>query len=318
MSTISNRSILIVHGRDFKPAEDALMEISTAALRAGVERDYPESVDAFDSISKDIAYFGDLTNGYLESLGKHYDATLDLGDRNNALANLKAILVRKRFGIRQYDLLPGKSALREFAADILAPLLGLIGFTMPLLRYVSKDCAEYLAGKSDYADKVRARVREKLCEKMQRGDKILLITHGAGAAIAYDVLWELSHDEELNERCGGSKVDLWLTMGAPLGDHNIRKRLRGAKEKHAAKFPTNVISWHNVSAEDDYTCHDNTLADDFKKMMDQRLVSAVHDYRVYNMAVRYGRSNPHSSVGYYIHTRVTKIVVDWILSDTIE
>jgi hypothetical protein len=318
MTTISNRSILIVHGRDFKPAEDALMEISMAALRAGVERDYPESVDALDSVSKDIAYFGDLTNDYLESLGKHYDATLDLGDRNNALTGLKAVQLRKRFGIRQYDCLPGKSALREFAADILAPLLGAISLTMPLLRCVSRDCAEYLAGKSDYAEKVRERVRNKLCEKMQRGDKILLMTHGVGVAIAYDVLWELSHEVGLKERYEKSKVDLWLTLGAPLGDHNIRKRLRGAKEKNAAKFPTNVISWHNVSAEDDYTCHDNTLADDFKKMMDHRLVSTVHDYHVYNLAVRYGRSNPHSSVGYYIHPRVSKIVIDWIKSDTIE
>jgi hypothetical protein len=53
-------------------------------------------------------------------------------------------------------------------------------------------------------------------------------------------------------------------------------------------------------------------------MMDQRLVSTVHDYRIYNLAVRYGKSNPHSSVGYYIHPRVTKIVVDWLQSDLIQ
>jgi len=46
--------------------------------------------------------------------------------------------------------------------------------------------------------------------------------------------------------------------------------------------------------------------------LDQRLVSAVNDYRIYNLAVRYGRSNPHSSVGYYIHPRVAKIIVDWM------
>jgi hypothetical protein len=318
MNTISNRSILIVHGRDFKPAEDALMEISVAALRAGVERDYPESVDALDSVSKDIAYYGDITNDFLESIGKRYDAALDLGDRNNALAKLKTVQARKRFGIRQYDCLPGKSALREFCADIAAPVLGAIGLTMPLIGCVSKDCAEYLRGTSDFADNVRERVRSKLCEKMRRGDKILLLTHGVGCAIAYDVLWELSHEPALQAEFGECKVDTWVTMGAPLGDHNIRKRLKGAKEKDAARFPTNVISWHNVSAEDDYTCHDNTLADDFKKMMDQRLVSAVNDYHMYNLAVRYGKSNPHSSVGYYIHPRISKIVVDWISSDTIE
>jgi hypothetical protein len=317
-TTISNRSILIVHGRDFKPAEDALMDITVAAIRAGVERDYPDSADAFDSVFKDLAYFGDLTNELLESHGKRYDVSLDLGDRANALSGLRTITARKRFGIRQYDRLPGKSALREFAADIAAPMLGAIGLTMPLVSLVSKDCAEYLRGKSDYADKVRERIRDKLCEMFDRGDKVLLMAHGMGCAVAYDVLWEFSHEPGLKKRYSQSKIDTLLTLGAPLGDHNIRKRLRGAKEKITTRFPTNVISWHNVSAEDDYSCHDNTLADDFKKMMDQRLVSAVHDYHVYNLAVRYGRSNPHSSVGYYIHPRVTKIVVDWILSDNIQ
>lgn len=317
MTTISNRSILMVHGRDFKPAEDALRDISMAALRAGVERDYPDHVDALDSIFKDIAYYGDLTNELLEAHGKRYDESLDLGDRSNAFNTLRTITARKRFGIRQYDCLPGKSALREFVADVAAPTLGAIGLTVPLISSVAKDCAEYLKGKSDYADKVRERVRVKLCETFDRGDQVLLIAHGMGCIVSYDVLWELSHDPKYKERYENSKVDTWLTMGAPLGDNNIRKRLRGAKEKQVARFPTNVISWYNVAAEDDYMCHDNTLADDFKKMMDQRLVSAVHDYRIYNLAVRYGKSNPHSSVGYYIHPRVTKIFVDWVQADRI-
>ncbi|MCH8136156.1 MAG: hypothetical protein IIB77_09295 [Proteobacteria bacterium] len=46
--------------------------------------------------------------------------------------------------------------------------------------------------------------------------------------------------------------------------------------------------------------------------MIQRLVSAITDYRVFNLALRYGRSNPHSSIGYYIHPRVSKIIADWM------
>jgi hypothetical protein len=317
-TTISKQSILIVHGRDFKPAPDPLMDLSVAALRAGIVRDYPEQIDSLDRITKVLAYYGDLTNALLESHGKRYDESLDLGDRKNALNSLCAIPVRKRFGIRQYDCLPGKSALREFVADVAAPFLGAIGLTMPLISSVSKDCAEYLRGESDYAHKVRERVRVKLCELIDNGDKILLMTHGMGCIVAYDVLWSLSHEPQFSERYAQGKVDAWLTLGAPLGDNNIRKRLMGAKEKPPACFPTNVISWHNVSAEDDYCCHDNTLADDFKKMMDQRLVSAVNDHHIYNLAVRYGRSNPHSSVGYYIHPRVAKIVVDWFRSNRIE
>jgi hypothetical protein len=183
---------------------------------------------------------------------------------------------------------------------------------------VSKDFAEYLAGKTDYAKNVRERVRSKLCEMLDRGDQILLMTHGMGCVAAYEVLLQLSHDEAYKEEYHHAKVDTWLTLGAPLGDNHVRKRLLGAKQESPQRFPTNVITWHNVAAEDDYACHDNTLADDFKKMMDDRLVSAVHDYRIYNLAVRYGKSNPHSSVGYYIHPRVTKIVVDWIQSETIQ
>jgi hypothetical protein len=44
----------------------------------------------------------------------------------------------------------------------------------------------------------------------------------------------------------------------------------------------------------------------------QKQISAVHDYRVFNLAVRYGKSNPHSSIGYYIHPRLAKIIADWL------
>jgi hypothetical protein len=308
------RSILLVHGRDFKPSEQSLSDISLAALRYGIQRDFEDNVDAYDMVAKELAYYGDLTNALLESRGKHYDEKLDLGDRNSALSDLKAIPARKRFGIRQYDRLPGKSALREFAADIAAPVLGTFGLTMPLVRCVSKDCADYLSGKTDFAQRVRERVRTKLCKMLDRGDQILLMTHGLGCIVAYEVLWQLSHEAEFKDQYGGAKIDTWLTLGAPLGDTHIRKRLLGAKHDVGQRFPTNVITWHNVAAEDDYLCHDNTLADDFKKMMHQRVCSAVHDHHVYNLAVRYGKSNPHSSVGYYIHPRTAKIIVDWMLA----
>ena len=311
-STIKKRCILLVHGRDFKPAAEALLDLSGAALRAGVERDYPDALATLDEVQKDLAYFGDLSNAVLESHGKTYDESLDIGDRHNALQALRAIPARKRFGIRQYDNLPGKSAVREFVADLAAPLFNTMGLSLPLISCISKDCAEYLQGKTPYAAQVRERVRDRLCAALDRDDHIMLMSHGLGCVAAYDVLWELSHEPQYQDKYGSAKIDTWVTLGAPLGDNGLRKRLLGAKEKPQSRYPTNVISWHNVAAEDDYTCHDNTLADDFKQMLGKRLVSAVKDYRIYNLAVRYGKSNPHSSIGYYIHPRVAKIVVDWL------
>ena len=318
LSGSSDRSLLLVHGRDFKPAEEAYMDLSLAAIRAGIERDSPEQLDAFDAMQKSVAWYGDLTAEILHARGISYDESLDIGDRRIALAALREIPVRKKFGIRNYDQLPGKSAVPEAIVGIVAPMLGAMGMCVPLIRCVSKDFARYFDKKADYAMRVRERLRSRLCELLDRGDRVVLMSHGSGCVVAYDVLWQLSHDPDYKERYADKKIELWVTLGAPLGDAHIQKRLLGAKAKSVARFPLNVIAWHNVAAEDDYTCHDNTLADDFKKMMQERVVSAVHDYRIFNLAVRYGRSNPHSSVGYFIHPRTTKILVDWLQSASLE
>ena len=310
----SGRSLLLVHGRDFKPAEETYMELSMVAMRAGIERDYPDCLRAFDALQKSVAWYGDLNAEILQAAGKRYDEGLDVGDRRNVLNTLREIKVRKKFGIGPYDQLPGKSALPEAFVSVMAPLLGTFGLCLPMIKTCSRDFARYFDRKSDYGMKVRERLREKLCALMDRDESIVLISHGSGSVIAYDVLWQLSHDPDFKDRYADKKVALWMTLGSPLGDSNIRKRLLGAKEKVASRFPSNVIVWHNVSAEDDYTCHDNTLADDYKKMLQHRVVSAVHDHKMFNLAVRYGKSNPHSSIGYLIHPRVSKILADWLVA----
>lgn len=317
LSGPSERSLLLVHGRDFKPGRETYMDISMAALRAGIERDYPKQLDSFDALQKHIAWYADLSAEILQGQGKKYDADLDLGDRQNALNTLRQITARKRFGIRQYDQLPGKSAVGEFVADISAPILGAVGLAMPVISAVANDFGAYLNPKQNVRDKIRERVRVELCRLMDRGDRIFLVSHGTGSVVVYDVLWQLSHDPEYRDLYADKKVEAWATLGSPLGDRAVQKRLCGAKEKTDSRFPANVISWHNLSAEDDYTCHDQDLADDYKAMLKQRQVSAVHDYRIFNLAVRYGKSNPHSSVGYYIHPRMSKILADWLQSGSI-
>ncbi len=312
LSGRGNRSLLLVHGRDFKPAEHDFMDLSMAALRAGIERDYPELLDCFTAVNKSVGWYGDLNAEVLMRHGKSYDESLDLGDRRNALANLRTVSARKKFGIRQYDCLPGKTALPEAVADVVAPIVGSIGLVRPLVSTVSKDFARYLDHKADFAMQARERVRTKLCGLLDRGDRVALLAHGTGGAVAWDVLWQLSHDPDLKEQYADKKIELLVTLGTPLGDGNIRKRLLGAKQGPEARYPANVISWHNVSAEDDYTCHDNTLADDLKAMMKRKLISVVHDHHIFNLAVRYGKSNPHSSIGYLIHPRVSKILADWL------
>jgi len=308
----ARRSILIVHGGDFKPPEEVYMDEASTALREAVQRDYPDHVESFGAIGIELAYYGDLGNTYLRSTGRHYDEQLDIGDRRNALESLRKIPQRKKFGLQYYDKLRGKSAIPEAIADVASPLFGVLGLTTVLASLVAKDFALYLRGSTDFTEQVRGRVRDKLIELLRRGDKVLLMSHGTGCAVAYDVLWQLSHDERFRDEFSDSKIEVFVTLGSPISDNMVRRRLLGARRRSIERFPTNIITWENVSAEDDYLCHDKTVADDLKAMMREHVISSINDYRVYNHAMRYGKSNPHCSLGYFIHPRVAKIIVDWI------
>jgi len=306
------RTLLYVHGRFFKPAVDELMDISVAAMTAAIERDCPEAIDLYHGMHKRIGYYGDLSNAFLEEAGQRYDEKLDVGDRRNALQHLCAIEKRKNFGVSRYDRLPGKTAIAEFAADIAGPLLSSLHLSNKVISKIAVDLVEYWNEKSDFAARIRGRVRTAICDATDGGNRVILVSHGTGCIVTYDVLWQLSNDPEYKEQFEDRKIDLWLTLGAPLGDSTVSKRLLGAGQKGLERFPSNIVSWHNVSAEDDFMSHDNTLADDFKLMLKQKQVSCIRDYRIYNMAVRYGKSNPHSSVGYLIHPRIAQIMSDWL------
>jgi hypothetical protein len=303
---------LLVHGRGFKPGPDDLHDLAMTGLRAGIERDFPDALGAFDDANCDLAYYGDLTSELLQSSGASYDEMLDVSDRRNVLSALRNIPTRKRFGIRHYDCLPGKSALNEFVADLAAPILSGIGLWMWCCQRFSTDFAEYLKNETSYTADVRARFREQLLPLLERGDQVAILAHGTGSVVAWDVLWELTHVGEYRDRVPDGKVDMLLTMGSPLGDATVQRRILGAGEKGSRRYPGNIVSWMNVSAEDDYTCHDKAVADDFSRMMQERLISSITDFAIYNHSVRYGKSNPHSSIGYYIHPRVSKILVDWL------
>lgn len=308
----SEHTLIFVHGRDFKPSAEDLLDLNVSAVAAGIERDSPEMLDRFYALDKRLAYYGDIGNAWLRAAGKHYDDKLDLSDRKQALQEIRSTPGKKRFGIAKYDRLPGKSALREFAADFAAPMLGSIGLAGPLIGAVAGEINEYWNTCSDFGARIRNRVRTAITTAMDEDRKIMLASHGTGCVVTYDVLWQLSHDPDYAERYGQRKVDHWLTLGSPLGDSTVRRKISGARARGRQRYPTNILVWRNVSAEDDYLCHDSSVADDYAAMLKLKLVSSIRDYRIYNMAVRYGRSNPHSSLGYLIHPRVSKIISDWL------
>ncbi len=308
----SGRGLIFVHGRGCKPAAQSCLDIWMEALAAGVEADYPEELEALNETGRFAAYYGDLANAFLQELGDTYDEQVDVTDLRNALHELKSIDRNKGFGVNRYDRLPGKSAYREFAVSVFSPLIKSIGLGKKLISGKHKDLGEYWRQGSRFHDQVLARVRDTLRAALTEYDRVVVLSHGTGSIITYDALWQLSHDPEFADNGADLKIDQWITLGAPLGDSLVQKQLMGHNRSGRERYPTNVLSWHNVSAEDDYMSHDNTVSDDFKAMLTQRQISSIRDYRIYNMAVRYGKSNPHNVVGYLVHPRVSKLVAEWL------
>ena len=144
---------------------------------------------------------------------------------------------------------------------------------------------------------------------------MLLLSHATGSVISYDVLWRLSHDPD-RDSANGHRVHTWITFGSPLPNGYVKRNLRGARNRPEQRYPNKVINWFNVSAEDDFHCHDKTVSDDFAELLRRQQISQIRDFRIYNLAVRYGRSNPHNSLGYLVHPRMTQLVHGWLTHPT--
>ena len=306
------KTLILIHGRGFKPARAEVEELWVRALRSGVQRDAPDALPAFDGCRREFVYYGDDINAVLAAQGRSYDAALDLADLKNTLASLAALSRSRQFRREYYERLPGKTALKEFLADVGAPALSAFGLKeRTLLRFVP-ELAEYWHDPNGRLQSAGARLCAVVGDAMQRGDDVVLVSHCIGSVIAYDALWDLSRGGYRDGECAGGKITLWVTLGAPLGDESVKARLRGATAEPGGRHPNNVLSWLNVAAEDDYVCHDDRLANDYDDMLYGRLISSIEDARIYNLAVRYGRSNPHNALGYLAHPRVSRAMASWL------
>jgi len=306
-----SNTILFVHGRSFKPAKAALTRLWLAAARHGVARDHAGKLDAFNGARKELVYYGDVSNAYLRSRGSTYDEAQDLAGRRQSLRQL-CELSADAFTRDNYERLPGKNASLEFLADVGAATLGALRLAGKLIEAAAPDIHEYWNFDSAFGTDVRYPMIRPLKRAMDRGDRILVVSHSLGTLVAFDTFWKFSRAGEYRPRYSEHRIDTWITLGSPLGDETVKRKLKGARAGGKRRFPSNVRHWHNVAAEDDYISHDSTLADDYDDMLDAGLVESIADYRIYNLALRDGKSNPHHGLGYLVHPTVAALIADWL------
>ena len=245
--------------------------------------------------------YGDRTEP-LDPDRSKFDPVLDQADRRQALEALHALRT-KDFKRSRYESVPGQSPLKEFLADLGVPLTRALGLANKRLARFYPELTAYWQNEALASD-LRHRVADPLTAALHRGDHIMVISHCIGTVLAYDAFWDASLATTSSEQ----RIHTWLTLGSPLADDDVRRRLGG----QPAGFPNLLINWFNLAAEDDPVCHDETVANDFKAMLKERHISRIQDYHIYNLTERYGRSDPHDALGYLCHPRTASLLNDWL------
>jgi hypothetical protein len=127
-----------------------------------------------------------------------------------------------------------------------------------------------------------------------------------GSVIAYDSLWELSHGHG-----NPLTIDLFLTMGSPLGQRLIQKQLMGNSLDGLDRYPTNIRRWKNLTAVGDLTAIDPWLANDFKEMLDLSLLDKIEDEELLNYFRLSGVLNVHAEYGYLANEKTALTIARW-------
>lgn len=303
------KRIIFIHGRAQKPSCEALKGLWFEAAGYGLERDFGATArQAFDAVEKDFVYYGKRSNDFLGVPEE------DPTSRYQALDVLKGYS-KTQFNKQTYKKVSKAGFLKEALADTFSGVLGKLHLAESLITAVAPDMAEYWNEGSYFGSDVRNELTPVLRAAFDAEDQIMLVSHSLGTMISYDNLWKFSHYGEYRPDYGSAKkVDLFVTMGSPLGDENVKAQLKGNNSKGAIKYPWNIRRWCNFSAEDDYISHDNKIRNDYKQMIKLGLLNEgiIDHYPIYNLTVRNERSNPHSSIGYLIHPRFSALLNDWL------
>lgn len=230
----------------------------------------------------------------------------DYRDPGPDAAAIEALMADERparGSIREVRALPGR--LRYLAHRLGDRLPGLIGLLAGEgTRANLADSARYFANADGVADRIRALLRLELERCWRTGDRVLLLAHSFGSVIAWDTLWAL--------RGQAGPVELFLTLGSPLGTRYIRRQLKGAGLPGADQYPRGIQRWENLSATGGLTALGHRFAEDFADMRDLGLVSSISDRTDLINPFRGAEGlNVHRCYGYFVNPCTGAAIARW-------
>lgn len=289
--------IIYVPGLLPKPEPEAHRNALLRCLLAGIRR-----VDApvADAITSTTGGF-DIISWTFDFYREHRDIGIDATAINNVI---------EQHGASGRDIVEARSWTRRLTRWIYA-----LGDRLPfLIPHIAteqtevhlRDLRRYVNDDNGIAEHTRRMLKIPLRAAIEAHHPVLLIAHSMGSVIAYDTLWETTHygrDHVL--------VDLFLTMGSPLGQRYMQKRLKGHAASGANRYPHNIRHWKNLSAVGDLTAIDPRLLNDFREPLELGLVESFEDAELHNYFRLEGALNVHAEYGYLVNEVTARTVAAW-------
>lgn len=166
------------------------------------------------------------------------------------------------------------------------------------------DSRRYFADADGIGGRIRALLRKELVEAWQAGDRVLLMAHSFGSVIAWDTLWTLRQE--------AGPVDLFLTLGSPLGTRFVRRRLLGADRAGVDGYPLGIRHWRNLAAIGGLPALGHRFAEDFAPMRVSGLVESITDRTDLVNPFRGPEGlNVHRCYGYFVNPATGAVIADW-------
>jgi len=278
---------------DPKAHRDALFRCLLAGLRRHDEKvalDIAANLHCFDIVSWTYDFYRE-----------HRDIGLDLEAIDAVIAQAEATARDKA------EASSWKRRLARWmfsAADVMPFLIPHI--TNDRLELHLRDLRRYQRNQNEIAEHTRQMLKMPLRSAAESGRPVLLIAHSMGSVIAWDSLWQMSHNESDRVR-----IDTLLTMGSPLGQRFVQRRLQGFREEGDERYPFGIDRWVNLAAVGDLTAVDSELADDYGAMVERGLVNTIDDREIHNYFRLDGVLNVHAEYGYLANSVTAGIVADW-------
>jgi len=278
---------------DPKAHRDALFRCLLAGLRRHDEKvalDIAANLHCFDIVSWTYDFYRE-----------HRDIGLDLEAIEAVIEQAKATTRDKA------EASSWKRRLARWvfsAADVMPFLIPYI--TNDRLELHLRDLRRYQRNQNEIAEHARQMLKMPLRSATESGRPVLLIAHSMGSVIAWDSVWQMSHNERDHVH-----IDTLLTMGSPLGQRFVQRRLHGFRKEGDERYPLGIDRWVNLAAVGDLTAVDPDLADDFGAMVERGLVSTIDDRELHNYFRLDGVLNVHAEYGYLANPVTAGIVADW-------